>query len=248
MRKLLVIIPAYNEEKSIVSTVEDLRKKTEFDYLVIDDGSMDQTWQVCLKNNYPVLHFDENKGLGCVFQKAIQYALEHGYDAIAQFDADGQHRCMDLLKLAKHYEEETPDVYIGVRCLKGMEKWTPRAIGSKLIRICIYLKTGIKLKDPTSGLRIFGEGVMHRYLQGDFKRPEPDMLTKLLLEGYVFRESPIIVKKRKYGESFLKGFNGFRFVVDICMSILKTSKRKHTIREREMQNGKNKSQFDSSGL
>jgi glycosyltransferase involved in cell wall biosynthesis len=246
MRDLLVIIPAYNEERSIAETVEGLKEQTDFDYLVIDDGSTDQTWQVCLKNEYRAIHFDENRGLGCVFREVILYALEHGYHAIAQFDADGQHRCVDLLKLAKLYEEEQPDVYIGVRNLKGLKKFSPRAIGSKLIRISIYLKTGVKLKDPTSGLRIFGEKAMRRYLQGEFKRPEPDMLTKWLLEGYVFHETPIIVEKRKYGESFLKGFKGFRFVIDICVTILKMPKRKQI--ESELRDGKNKSKFDSSGL
>lgn len=222
---LLVIIPAYNEEESIVSTVEDLKSVVDYDYLIIDDGSKDDTWQVCQKHNYSVLHFDENRGLGSVFRDAIMYAFEHGYDAIAQFDADGQHRSADLLKIAKQYQNEKPDAYIGVRNPKGLTRFTPRMIGSRIIRICIFLKTKTKLKDPTSGLRIFGEKVMRRYLKGDFKRPEPDMLTRLLLEGYVFKESPIIVEKRKYGESFLKGFKGLKFVVDVCWTILKMPKK-----------------------
>lgn len=224
---LLVIIPAYNEEQAIESTIENLKSQVDFDYLIIDDGSMDDTLQVCLKHNYSIMHFDDNRGLGSVFREAILYAFEHGYDAIAQFDADGQHRSKDLKKIAKCYQDEKPDVYIGVRTPKGLERLAPRTIGSKIIKICIHLKTGKKLKDPTSGLRIFGEKVMRRYLKGDFKRPEPDMLTELLLEGYTFHESPIIVEKRKYGESFLKGFKGFKFVIDICLTILKMPKRKN---------------------
>ena len=221
---LLVIIPAYNEDKSIVSTIEDLKKDNNYDFLIIDDGSTDNTKQVCIDHGYPLISFNENKGLGYVFREAILYALDHGYDAIAQFDADGQHRRVDLITIAREFKKTNPDFYIGARNPKGIKRFTPRMLGSKIIKICIYLKTGKKLKDPTSGLRIFGHRAMKRYLKGDFKRPEPDMLTRLILEGYTFNQSPIIVKKRLYGESFLKGFNGFKFLVDICISILKMPK------------------------
>ena len=88
----LIIIPAYNEEESLGSTVSRLTATVpDVDYLVVNDGSIDGTAQICRNNGYPFLDLPCNLGLAGAFQAGIKYAYRHGYDCAIQFDADGQH-------------------------------------------------------------------------------------------------------------------------------------------------------------
>ena len=90
--RLLVIIPAYNEEESILSTVSNLREVCpQFDYLVVNDGSADNTAEICRKNGVNLLDLPVNLGLSGAVQAGMKYAWRQGYDAAVQFDADGQH-------------------------------------------------------------------------------------------------------------------------------------------------------------
>lgn len=95
--KLLVIIPAYNEEACILQTVAELRRVCpEYDYLVVNDGSLDRTAEVCRRNGLHLLDLPVNLGLSGAVQAGMKYAYRHGYDAAVQFDADGQH-CPEYL-------------------------------------------------------------------------------------------------------------------------------------------------------
>jgi len=90
--RVLAIIPAYNEEENIVSTVEDLRAHApEVDYVVINDGSRDRTAAICRERGYRLISLPVNLGLAGGFQTGMKYAMRHGYDFAIQFDADGQH-------------------------------------------------------------------------------------------------------------------------------------------------------------
>ena len=90
--KILLIIPAYNEEESLKKTVDSVIKKSpQVDFLVVNDGSKDGTAQVCRDNGYPFLDLPTNLGLAGAFQSGMKYAYRHSYDCAIQFDADGQH-------------------------------------------------------------------------------------------------------------------------------------------------------------
>lgn len=93
MMKLLVIIPAYNEEENVLATVMELRRVCpEYDYLVVNDGSVDRTAAICREHGLHMLDLPVNLGLSGAVQAGMKYAYRHGYDAAVQFDADGQHR------------------------------------------------------------------------------------------------------------------------------------------------------------
>lgn len=90
--KILLIIPAYNEEKNIVNTVETIKKHNEdLDYIVINDGSTDNTLKILIDNNIKHINLIENLGIGGAVQTGYKYAYENGYDIAVQFDGDGQH-------------------------------------------------------------------------------------------------------------------------------------------------------------
>ena len=99
--KVLIIIPAYNEELNIVKTVEDVKKNTNYDYVVINDGSKDNTKEVCEKEKFNLVSLPINYGLTSAIQVGMKYALANNYDIAIQFDGDGQHQAKELNKLVE---------------------------------------------------------------------------------------------------------------------------------------------------
>ena len=91
--KSLIIIPAYNEERNIKNVVAGIRKTyPDYDYLVVNDGSKDNTARICEENGYNYLNLAINLGLSGAFQAGVKYAYYNGYDAVLQVDGDGQHQ------------------------------------------------------------------------------------------------------------------------------------------------------------
>lgn len=115
MDKLLVVIPAYNEEASIASTVENLLKcEPNINYIVVNDGSTDNTLKTCEENNINVLDLPVNIGLAGAVQAGCLFALKHGYTTMLQYDGDGQHRPEFIAPMFKEIESGH-DIVIGSR-------------------------------------------------------------------------------------------------------------------------------------
>ena len=109
--KVLVIIPAFNEEGNLERTIEDIQKNTpNFDYVVINDCSTDQTLEICRRHGYSYLNLPINLGIGGAVQTGYRYALYHGYDIAVQFDGDGQHCAKYLEKMSKLLIETDSDL------------------------------------------------------------------------------------------------------------------------------------------
>ena len=115
--KIILIIPAFNEEKSIKDTIE-LVTKTGYDYIVIDDGSTDKTEQILSENNYNFVSLCFNLGIGGAVQTGYRYALENNYDIAIQFDADGQHDIESIKDLIQPILYNQADFTIGSRFIK----------------------------------------------------------------------------------------------------------------------------------
>ena len=93
MSELLIVIPAYNEEENIENVVSFIKEKySQYDYIVVNDGSKDRTAEICYKKGYEILDLPVNLGLAGAFQAGLKYAYQQGYQYAVQFDADGQHR------------------------------------------------------------------------------------------------------------------------------------------------------------
>ena len=152
----LIIIPAYNEEESLGSTVSRLTATVpDVDYLVVNDGSIDGTAQICRDNGYPFLDLPCNLGLAGAFQAGIKYAYRHGYDCAIQFDADGQHLPQYIHDLEQALQ--TSDIVIGSRFVDQPKGNSLRMFGSNIIQGAIKLTTGQDIHDPTSGMRAFNK-------------------------------------------------------------------------------------------
>lgn len=220
MDKVLVIIPAYNEEQNIEMVVNELiLKHPSLDYVVVNDGSTDNTAGICRKNGYNLVDLPVNLGLAGCFQTGMKYAYQKGYSYAIQFDGDGQHR-PEYIEAMRDKMEEGYDIVIGSRFVDMPKDYSVRMIGSRLIAGAIRLTTGVKVTDPTSGMRMFNKEMIKEFALSLNYGPEPDTISYLLKQGAKVAEVPVVITERAGGESYLKPAVAVRYMARILISIL----------------------------
>lgn len=215
--KLLVVIPAYNEAENIKTVVDNL-KNYPYDYVIINDGSRDDTLKICRENNYNVIDMPINVGLTDGVQTGMKYALNHGYDCVVQFDGDGQHDPLYIAPMLEAMKEV--DIAIGSRFVTEKKPKSARMLGSNIIQFAIKLTTGKTVKDPTSGMRIFGKNVMKAMAETSDYGPEPDTLAHLIRSGATFKEVQVEMHQRVAGESYLSFSRSITYMLHMVFSIL----------------------------
>jgi len=218
--KLLVVIPAYNEEASLPSTVRELQEKVpEVDYIVVNDGSADRTANICRELGFPLLDLPTNLGLTGAFQAGIRYACEQGYDAALQLDADGQHDPAFICPMLKIMEMEELDLVLGSRFLTKKRLKSLRMTGNALIEGAVRLTTGRRVTDPTCGMRLYGRRVMEHMAYSPVARPEPDTVAFLMRSGARTGECAVSTREREAGESYLSMGKSIRYMIQMGMNI-----------------------------
>ena len=230
----LVIISAYNEEENIVRVVENLRTNYPmFDYVVINDGSLDATARICRKKGYELIDLPVNLGLAGAFQTGLKYAYRKGYDYAMQFDADGQHRAEYIGPMLEKIEEGY-DIVIGSRFVTEKKPHSMRMIGSRLIAAAIRLTTGKKVKDPTSGMRMFNKKMIAEFALNLNYGPEPDTISYLLKQGATIAEVQVQMDERIAGESYLNITKSMMYMMRMLMSILfiQNFRKRREVKER----------------
>lgn len=218
---ILLIIPAYNEEESIEPVVDELISSyPELDYVVVTDGSTDNTPVLCRKRGYNILELPINLGLAGCFQTGMKYAKKHGYKYAVQFDGDGQHRPEYILPMRDKMREGY-DIVLGSRFI-GLENSMGgmRSLGSKLIALSIRLTTGKRITDPTCGLRMYNKKMIDAFADNLNYAPEPDTISFLVKNGAKVAEVPVKVREREAGESYLKPVNAAKYMMRMLISIL----------------------------
>ena len=220
MNKVLVIIPAYNEEDNIKRVVDNLIENyPEYDYVVVNDGSRDRTREICKENGYRLLDLPVNLGLAGGFQAGMKYAYRAGYNYAIQFDADGQHR-PEYIKPILEKMKEGYDIVIGSRFVEKKKPYSMRMIGSRLIAGAIRLTTGMKIKDPTSGMRMFNRITMKECAINMNYGPEPDTVSYLIKKGAKVAEVQAEMDERVAGESYLNAITSAVYMARMLTSIL----------------------------
>jgi glycosyltransferase involved in cell wall biosynthesis len=204
MKRVLVIIPAYNEEAVIVQTVRCLEEAADYDYLVVNDGSTDGTQELLRANRLRHVRLPVNLGIGGAVQTGYQYAVRNGYDYAVQLDADGQHHPRDIVRLVETAEETGCDMVIGSRFVEdsGYRGSRARRAGIYYFSGLIRLLTGLRITDPTSGYRIVSRRAMERFAlryPGDY--PEVEVLVDMARCGYRVKEISVRMSQRQGGES-----------------------------------------------
>ena len=220
MSKLLIVIPAYNEEANIVRVVDDLiQNYPQYDYVVVNDGSRDHTAQICREHGYHLIDLPVNLGLAGAFQTGLRYAAENGYDCALQFDGDGQHPPQYIAGMLELLEDGA-DIVIGSRFITVKKPKTLRMLGSYLISWAIRLTTGKAICDPTSGMRLFNRAMLEEFAQNLNYGPEPDTISYLIKNGAVVKELQIEILERTAGKSYLNFSRSVAYMLKMGMSIL----------------------------
>ncbi len=220
--RVLTVIPAYNEEECLEGTIAMLEERCPgLDYLVVNDGSKDSKRQIIEKNGFNGANLPINTGLTSAFRTGMKYAWRHGYDAVVQFDADGQHLPTYIPQMAQVLEEKGADIVVASRYLDGTVKPTgARGAGSRLITWLIKLTTGAVITDPTSGMRMYSRKMIELFCKGFDWAPEPDLVAIVARKYGPVVEIQAEMQERQGGESYLKLGNVIRYMSRTCLSIV----------------------------
>lgn len=219
--KTLIVIPAYNEQDNIKRVVDNLIKNyPQFDYVIINDGSRDNTSAICHENGYNIIDLPVNLGLRGAFQTGLKYAYKFGYDKAIQFDADGQHLPQFIQDMSDHMDKSNSDIIIGSRFVTVNKPNTIRMLGSRVISYAIFLTTGKKLTDPTSGMRMFNKAMIKEFASDANYAPEPDTISYLMKNGAIVNEIQVEMQERIAGESYLNPVNRIKYMIKMGISII----------------------------
>jgi len=218
--KILTIIPAYNEEGNIKRVVDNLITKFhQYDYLIINDCSTDNTKQICEDNGYRYIDLVSNLGLSGALQTGFQYAYNNGYDMALQFDGDGQHRPEYISNMVKGINEGY-DIIIGSRFINEKKPFNLRMMGNILISMAIFITTGKKINDPTSGMRMFNKKMIKEFALNMNRGPEPDTIAYQIQKKTKIKEVQVQMDERIAGTSYLNTMNSLRYMLTMITSIL----------------------------
>ena len=193
-QKIILVIPAYNEEENILNTYNTIveynkKNKTNYDIIVINDGSKDKTEEILVENKINHIKLIQNLGIGGAVQTGYKYAYENGYDIAVQYDGDGQHDVSYVKNIINPIINDEADFVIGSRFIKkekdNFNSTFSRRMGINLISFFIKLATKKKVYDTTSGFRAINKEIIE-YFASDYpsEYPEPISTTQLLQKKY----------------------------------------------------------------
>lgn len=236
-KKILLIIPAYNEQDNILKTYNTVinynkKNKENYDVIVINDGSTDQTGKICDDNNIPVIHLIHNLGIGGAVQTGYKYAYENNYDIAIQYDGDGQHDVSYVKKIITPLLEEKADFVIGSRFVgktnDGFQSTFARRVGIRIVSSFIKLVTEKKVYDTTSGFRACNKNIIKQFSNSYPKEyPEPITTVELLKRGYRLSEIPVEMKERDGGTSSIHSWKTVYYMINVIFSILIVGTRRY---------------------
>lgn len=219
--KTLVVIRAFNEEKNILSVAAELREKCPaVDFVVVNDGSTDSTGELCRSSGIALLELPINLGLSGAFYAGIRYAKEEGYSFAVQLDGDGQHDPAYIEPMFRAMRESHADMVVGSRFLDCRRPFTLRMLGSRLISAAIWLATGQRFMDPTSGLRLYNRALICEFANNQSYSPEPDTMALIMRRKYKVIETPVRMRERMHGTSYFNLATSIRFMLEMTLSIL----------------------------
>lgn len=224
MNKVLIIIPAYNEAENIERVVDNIVENfPQYDYVVINDGSRDNTRDVCKKRGYQYLNLSINLGIGGAVQTGYKYAKDKDYDVAVQIDGDGQHDIAYLEKMLPYLESGEADIVIGSRFIdkEGFQSSAARRTGIKILSVLIWTCTGCKVKDVTSGFRAVNKEFIKIYAENypsDY--PEPEAIVSAVMHGGIIKECPVVMREREKGTSSINFVKSIYYMIKVTLAII----------------------------
>ncbi len=223
MARVLVIIPAYNERETIRAVIASLREHApEYDIVVVDDGSTDETTEIVRSLGVPVLRLPFNLGIGGAVQTGYQYALREGYDVAVQCDADGQHPVHQMRRLVERIEDGSGNLVIGSRFVTDTE-YSPsmaRRVGKSLLSRLVDSVTGLGITDTTSGFRAADRKVIAVFAESypeDY--PESETIVIAHKHGLKTIEVPVDMQPRQGGSSSIGPRRAAYYIIKVSLAI-----------------------------
>ncbi len=229
-KKILIIIPCYNEEENILNVYQSIMKynkenHTNYDVIVINDGSTDNTENILNSNHIKHIKLVHNLGIGGAVQTGYKYASENKYDIAVQFDGDGQHNIEYVKNITEPIIKGNADFVIGSRFVKkdnnNFNSTFSRRIGINIISFFVKLVTKKKIYDTTSGFRACNKDIINEYsIDYPFEYPEPITNVRILKKGYSVDEIPVKMNERKGGKSSIRSWKSAYYMINVILSIL----------------------------
>ncbi|GGC99127.1 glycosyltransferase family 2 protein [Enterococcus wangshanyuanii] len=235
--RILLIIPAYNEEETILKTIRSVEQFKEvhkndysytIDYVVINDGSTDKTQVILNEHQINSIHLVMNLGIGGAVQTGYRYAEKNKYDIAVQFDGDGQHDIRSLDAVVQPIIKQQADFVIGSRFLPNektaFQTTFMRRVGIRILSFLIYLSSGKKIYDVTSGYRACNREIIAYFAKKyPTSYPEPESTVHLLKKKFTIKEVAANMRERSGGQSSIRAFTSVRYMFEVSLAILVSS-------------------------
>lgn len=221
--KVLVIIPAYNEEKTIVKVIKEIQSYNDnVDIVVVNDGSKDNTLMQAQKTSARILNLPCNLGIGGAVQTGYIFAYKNNYDIAIQIDADGQHNPKYINQMVSYIEDQGYDLVIGSRFIEktGYDQTFFRMLGINITSGIIKLLTGKKVYDTTSGYRAANKNIIKIFAnEYPYDYPEPITNMKLILLKKKIIEISTEMRKRTEGRSSISVGKSAEYMLKVCLAL-----------------------------
>ena len=235
--KVLIIIPAYNEEENIEKLVDNLTENySQYDYLIVNDCSKDSTEEIIKRRGYNYISLPVNLGIGGAVQAGYVYAKENDYDIAIQIDGDGQHDPEYIADLIAPIIAGEADMTIGSRFIKkeGFQTSFMRRLGINIIRVVIKLTCGTKATDTTSGFRATSKELTKFFSQNyaqDY--PEPEAIVAASLDGFRVKDVAVKMREREGGVSSINTLRSFYYMIKVSLAliILRIGKKRKKVKK-----------------
>ena len=230
MKKILLIIPAYNEEDNILNTCNSIidynkKSKIKYDFIVINDGSKDKTKKILEDNNIKHINLIHNLGIGGAMQTGYKYAYYNNYDIAVQFDGDGQHDVKYVKNIIEPIINNEADMVIGSRFIKkdldGFKSSTSRRLGINIISFFMKFTSGQKIYDTTSGFRAVSKDLIYYFsISYPKEYPEPITTVEMIKKKYNVKEVPVVMKERTGGVSSIRAWKSAYYMLNVCLALI----------------------------
>lgn len=237
-RKILAIVPAFNEAENIGLVIDTIKKEDPLiDILVVNDCSRDKTGALAESTGLAtVINLPFNLGIGGAVQTGFKYAVRNGYDIAFQFDGDGQHLAAEIKKLIEPILRNEADVVIGSRFCekhKGFRSTPLRRRGIKVFEILNSLLIRQRITDNTSGFRAYCTNAIH-FLADNYPEdyPEPEAVLLLGKNGFTLKEVPVRMQERKQGNSSITGIRSGYYMIKVLLAVLVNAMRPRLVKDR----------------
>ena len=230
--KVLIIVPAHNEEAALPGVIADVREhQPEADIVVVDDASTDDTATTAERHGAGVLRLALNLGIGGAVQTGFRYAREKGYDYALQVDGDGQHPAEAIGRLLEPVRDGSADTVIGSRFLtgEGFQSTFLRRVGIAMFRLLCRVTTGRTITDSTSGFRAYNASAI-AFLADTYPSDYPEVEAAISLSHNRFRivEVPVEMRERQGGRSSITlGRSAYYMVKVMLASLISNLKPTH---------------------